>query len=78
MTARSQEIVVDVFGMRSETDIAMLCAALRDLTGVSDATASLAESLATVTADPTIATTEMLRDAVIAAGFTPGDVRFSE
>jgi len=34
--------------------------------------------LAIVTADPTVATPDLLRAAVVAAGFTPGEVRFPE
>ena len=78
MAARSQEIIIEVAGMRSETDAAILCAALRDLAGVSAASASLAESSATVTADPTTATPDLLRAAIVAAGFAPGELRFPE
>jgi copper chaperone CopZ len=78
MTARSQEIIIEVAGMRSDTDVALLTSALRELAGVRAASASLAESLATVTADPTIASPELLRAAVVAAGFSPGEVRFPE
>lgn len=78
MNARSQEIVVEIAGMRSAADATSVGAALRGLPGVADASASLDESLATVTADPTIATPELLRAAVAAAGFTPGEVRFPE
>lgn len=78
MTARSQEIIIEVDGMRSDADVAMLSAALHDLAGVSAASASLAESLATVTADPTVATPDLLLAAVVAAGFTPRELRFPE
>ena len=78
MAARSQEIIIEVAGMRSDTDVAMLSSALCDLAGVSAASASVAESLAIVTADPTVATPDLLRAAVVAAGFTPGEVRFPE
>lgn len=78
MTARSQEIVIEIVGMRSAADVELVCAALRGLAGVTDAHASLSESLATVTADPTVATPDALRAAIVAAGFTPGDVRFPE
>jgi len=78
MTARSQEIIIEVVGMQSESDAATLSAALRGVAGVSGASASLAESLANVTADPTIATPDILSSAVVAAGFTPGEVRFPE
>jgi len=78
MTARSQEIVIEIAGMRSETDVELVCAELRRLAGVSEAFASFTESLATVTADPTVATREVLSAAVLAAGFTPGEVRFPE
>jgi len=78
MTVRSQEIIIEVAGMRSETDAATLSAALRGLAGVSGASASLTESLANVTADPTIATPDLLRAAVAAAGFTPGELHFPE
>ena len=78
MTARSQEIVIDIAGMRSAADVELVCAALRGLAGVTDARASLSESLATITADPTVATPDTLRAAITAAGFTPGDVRFPE
>jgi len=78
MTARAQEIVIEIAGMRSEADVDRVCAELRSLAGVSEASASFAESLATVTADPTVATREGLSAAVVAAGFTPGEVRFPE
>ena len=78
MTARSQEIVIEIAGMRSEAHVELVCTALRRLAGVSDAVASLIESIATVTADPTIATPDMLRMAISSAGFSPGDVRFPE
>jgi len=78
MTARSQEIVIEIAGMRSEADVEAVCAALRGLAGVSEAFASFTESLATVTADPTVATRQVLSAAVLAAGFTPGEVRFPE
>ena len=78
MTARSQEIVIEIAGMRSEADVELVCAVLRKLAGVTDALASLRESLATVTADPSVATPDMLRTAIAAAGFAPGDVRFPE
>lgn len=78
MSARSQEIVIEVEGMRSDADAATVREALRAVAGVSDAFASLPESLATITADPTVATPDMLRAAVAAAGFAPGDVFFPE
>ena len=78
MTARSQEIVIEIAGMRSAADVELVCAALRGLAGVSQAFASFTESLATVTADPTVATREVLSSAVVAAGFTPGEVHFPE
>lgn len=78
MTARSQEIIIEVVGMSSDADVAMLSATLRDLAGVSAASASIAESSAIVTADPTVATPDLLRGAVVAAGFTPGELRFPE
>lgn len=78
MTARSQEIVIEIAGMRTDADAASVRAALRGVPGVADASASLSESAAVVTADPTIATPETLCAAIAAAGFTPGDVRFPE
>lgn len=78
MTARSQEIVIDIAGMRSEADVERVCAALRGVAGVADVFASLSESVATITADPTVATPDRLCAAVAAAGFAPGDVRFPE
>ncbi|HET9343312.1 MAG TPA: heavy metal-associated domain-containing protein [Candidatus Eremiobacteraceae bacterium] len=78
MTARSQDIVIEIADMRSAVDVEMVRAALCGIAGVTDAIASLGESLATVTADPTVATPDMLRAAIAAAGFTPGDVRFPE
>ena len=78
MTARSQEIVVEIAGMRSEADATTVGAALRGVAGVATATASVSESLAVVTADPTIATPEVLKAAVAAAGFAPGEVSFPE
>ena len=78
MTARSQEIVIEIAGMRSEADVEIVRAALRGVAGVGDATASLDESSAIVTADPTVATPDILRAAIAAAGFTPGDLRFPE
>jgi copper chaperone CopZ len=78
MAARSQEVTIDIAGMESENDVAILSAALLGLRGVSAASASLAESSATVTADTTVATPELLRAAVVAAGFTPREVRFPE
>ncbi|HEY7994155.1 MAG: cation transporter [Candidatus Eremiobacterales bacterium] len=78
MTARSQEIVIEIAGMRSAADVEIVSASLRGVAGVSDALASLTESVATVTADPTVATPAVLRAAVAAAGFTPGEVRFPE
>ena len=78
MTARSQEVVVEVAGMTSDADEAAVAGALLELDGVIAATARRSEGQATVTADPTVATVEMLRGAVSAAGFVPGDVRFPE
>jgi len=78
MTARSQEIVIEIAGMRSAADVEIVCAALRGLAGVSQVFASSSESLATVTADPAVATPDELRAAVASAGFIPGDVRFPE
>lgn len=78
MTARAQEVVVEVAGMTSAADEVAVSDALLGLRGVTGATASRSDGLATVTADPSVATAEVLRDAIAAAGFVPGDVRFPE
>ena len=78
MTARTQEIVIEIAGMRSDADVEKVCASLHGVAGVIAAFASSTESLATVTADPSVATPDVLRTAIASAGFTPGDVRFPE
>lgn len=78
MTTRSQEIVIEIDGMTSAADEKAVGEALLATTGVTVATASRAERLATVTADPAVATPEKLRSVVFSAGFTPGEVRFPE
>jgi len=75
---RAQEIVIEVGGMTSAADETAVAAALRGVPGVIAASASRAESIAGVTADPSAATPERLRAAVIAAGFAAGEVRFPE
>lgn len=78
MTARSQEIVVEIAGMASAADEAAVADTLRGLHGVIRASASRAEGRATVTADPAVATPDVLRTAISAAGFVPGEIRFPE
>lgn len=78
MTARAQEIVIEIAGMAGAADERAVVVALLAVRGVSAATASRAEGLATVTADPTVATDEALAAAVTKAGFAAAEVRFPE
>ena len=75
---REQEIVIEVGGMTCGHCEERVAAALRRVPGVIAATASRSEGHAVVTADPTIATEDLLKNAVTDAGYEPGDVRFPE
>lgn len=57
---------------------ARVAAALRRVPGVTDAVASRSEGHAVITADPSIATEDLLKKAVTDAGYEAGDVRFPE
>ena len=75
---RAQEIVVEVRGMSCENCERHVREALRGVSGVSSAAASRAEGVATITADPVLATPERLRAAIEEAGYEMGDLRYPE
>lgn len=75
---RAQEIIIDIDGMTCAACERHVAEALMVLDGVSAATASHSEGQAVVTADPLVATPEILREAVREAGYEPKDVHFPE
>jgi copper chaperone CopZ len=73
--ARAQELIIDVEGMTCERCERHVIEALLAVPGVRSARASRTERRALITADPTSATDERLRDAITAAGYSPGDIQ---
>jgi Cu+-exporting ATPase len=75
---RRQEIVIEVGGMTGPDCERRVAEALSAVPGVAAASASRHEGQATVTADPSVATPQKLIEAVAAAGYQAGEVRFPE
>jgi Cu+-exporting ATPase len=70
MTNQSTTLTLPVQGMTCASCVAHVEKALRGVPGVSKADVNLASESATITRDPSLATTELLASAVDAAGYT--------
>jgi copper chaperone CopZ len=75
---RRQELIIDVKGMTCAHCEKHVAEALAAVPGVATATASKAEQHAVITADATLATEALLRAAVVAAGYEPGEIHYPE
>jgi copper chaperone CopZ len=78
LTMRMQEIIIEVSGMTCPNCEAHVAKALHAVSGVRAVTVDHNEGRAVVTGDPSEATPEKLLAAVVAAGYAPGEVLFSE
>lgn len=64
--------------MTNEQDERRVSETLARVPGVTDVSASATEKIATVTADPSVATEDAMREAIASAGFETRDIRFPE
>jgi copper chaperone CopZ len=75
---RSQEIVVEIAGMKAADCEPLVAAALMAVPGVHAVRVERDQGRAVVTGDPSVAVPELLRAAVAGAHFEPGDVWLPE
>ena len=71
---RLQELVIEVEGMTCGNCEEHVTRALLEVPGVKNASASLKERRAVITADGAVATVELLRAAIANAGYEAGEI----